>query len=247
MHRHHPLPAAAGVSLPHLPLMTWRDQPVATSDMLARCYGTDQRRIRKNFERNRERFVEGKHVFRVEGAALAEFRERLKDALEIAPNVRVLNLWTERGAARHAKMLDTDQAWDIFEALEDSYFRRAAPPASMPAQAIETAREVGRLKDAVAARDKSILKLYQRLDAAQRGHIRAAGQLLGAEKRLRARERIDTAIRMEAAGIPRDEIVRATGMSFGLLRAHIFRARRDGRLPRETSAQLDLGLEGGAA
>ena len=35
-----------------------------------------------------------------------------------------LTLWTERGAARHAKMLDTDQAWDIFEQLEDCYFRR---------------------------------------------------------------------------------------------------------------------------
>ena len=31
-------------------------------------------------------------------------------------------LWTERGAARHAKMLETDKAWDVFEQLEDSYF-----------------------------------------------------------------------------------------------------------------------------
>ena len=33
-------------------------------------------------------------------------------------------LWTELGAARHAKMLDTDQAWDIFEQLEDCHFHR---------------------------------------------------------------------------------------------------------------------------
>ncbi|MDL9985518.1 hypothetical protein QS817_20565, partial [Providencia rettgeri] len=32
--------------------------------------------------------------------------------------------WTERGAARHAKMLDTDNAWDVFEALEDFYFAK---------------------------------------------------------------------------------------------------------------------------
>ncbi|MDR8143073.1 hypothetical protein XC08_22250, partial [Acinetobacter baumannii] len=31
---------------------------------------------------------------------------------------------TERGAARHAKMLDTDQAWEVFEQLEDCYFVR---------------------------------------------------------------------------------------------------------------------------
>ena len=28
----------------------------------------------------------------------------------------------QRGAARHAKMLDTDQAWEVFEQLEDCYF-----------------------------------------------------------------------------------------------------------------------------
>lgn len=42
----------------------------------------------------------------------------------ISSKTRVLTLWTERGAARHAKMLDTDQACDIFEQLEDCYFHR---------------------------------------------------------------------------------------------------------------------------
>lgn len=42
--------------------------------------------------------------------------------MKIARNVRSLILWTERGAARHAKMLETDQAWDVFEKLEDCYF-----------------------------------------------------------------------------------------------------------------------------
>ncbi len=35
---------------------------------------------------------------------------------------RTLYLWTRRGAMRHAKMLNTDKAWDVFEMLEDSYF-----------------------------------------------------------------------------------------------------------------------------
>ncbi len=38
------------------------------------------------------------------------------------PKARSLILWTERGAARHAKMLETDQAWEVFEKLEDCYF-----------------------------------------------------------------------------------------------------------------------------
>lgn len=42
--------------------------------------------------------------------------------LQISPKTRSLILWTERGAAHHAKMLDMDQAWEVFEKLEDSYF-----------------------------------------------------------------------------------------------------------------------------
>ncbi|MBF9538525.1 phage antirepressor Ant, partial [Escherichia coli] len=42
--------------------------------------------------------------------------------LQISPKTRSLILWTERGAARHAKMLETDQAWEVFEKLEDCYF-----------------------------------------------------------------------------------------------------------------------------
>ena len=33
-----------------------------------------------------------------------------------------LYLWTKRGASRHAKILDTDKAWDVFDELEQSYF-----------------------------------------------------------------------------------------------------------------------------
>ncbi|EPW0481128.1 ORF6N domain-containing protein, partial [Escherichia coli] len=36
-------------------------------------------------------------------------------------------LWTERGAARHAKMLETDRAWEVFEKLEDCYFSQKIP------------------------------------------------------------------------------------------------------------------------
>lgn len=44
--------------------------------------------------------------------------------MKISPKTRTLILWTERGAARHAKMLETDQAWEVFEKLEDSYFNQ---------------------------------------------------------------------------------------------------------------------------
>lgn len=126
--------------------------PVLTTDMLADFYDTTPVRIRQNHHENKTRFTEGKHYFKITGQELKDFASSLKlltnnlapsqrgeqDLLssvegnqsllvniahaQISNKVRVLILWTERGAARHAKMLDTNQAWDIFEQLEDCYF-----------------------------------------------------------------------------------------------------------------------------
>lgn len=43
-------------------------------------------------------------------------------SVKIASNVRSLILWTERGAANHAKLLETDQAWNYHEDLVEFYF-----------------------------------------------------------------------------------------------------------------------------
>ncbi|QQN40556.1 ORF6N domain-containing protein [Acinetobacter sp. CS-2] len=126
--------------------------PVLTTAMLAEFYGTDTDNIKQNYTRNKERFIEGKHFFKIVGDELKNFVGDLKslandlltsqrgeqDLLsgvdgdqsllvniihaQISNKVRVLILWTERGAARHAKMLDTNQAWNVFEQLEDCYF-----------------------------------------------------------------------------------------------------------------------------
>lgn len=37
--------------------------------------------------------------------------------------VNCLYLWTDRGAARHAKILETDEIWEVYEELEDTYFK----------------------------------------------------------------------------------------------------------------------------
>ena len=84
--------------------------------------------IRKNFSCNKERFSEGKHYFSITGLELRTFRLSVtKSNSQISPKVRTLTLWTERGAARHAKMLNSDKAWDMFELLEETFFRVAKP------------------------------------------------------------------------------------------------------------------------
>ncbi len=98
--------------------------PVITTELLAQLYGAEVNNIQQNFKRNAERFVAGKHFFKLEGRNLRDFKNKLTDCQLVAPRTKHLILWTERGAARHAKMLETDQAWDVFEKLEDCYFNQ---------------------------------------------------------------------------------------------------------------------------
>lgn len=104
------------------PVIEWKGVRVVTTEVLAKGYGTDAENIRRNLNRNRSRFIEGEHVFTVEGEALKDLRGTLSPA-QISNKARSLTLWAERGAARMSKIVDTDEAWSFFEKLEDSYFR----------------------------------------------------------------------------------------------------------------------------
>lgn len=52
--------------------------------------------------------VEGTHFYKLEGQALRDFKNCISDPDAVPKRTRNLTLWTERGAARHAKMLDTE-------------------------------------------------------------------------------------------------------------------------------------------
>ena len=129
MHKH--------FNLDRLPSVVQNEQLVLTTTQLAEFFDVGEANIRNNFSNARHRFVEGKHFFKLEGDALADFKNRVKsfysddytssdeNGKPIAdPKARSLMLWTRRGVARHAKMINSDVAWDIFEALEDAYFNR---------------------------------------------------------------------------------------------------------------------------
>lgn len=125
------------ITVETLPAITFQGAPVITTELLANLYGTEPKNLQMNFANNESRFAAGKHFFKLEGDALKEFKglNRPNDigSVEISRHTRNLTLWTERGAARHAKMLDTDQAWEVFERLEDAYFSRPSGPVLMSA------------------------------------------------------------------------------------------------------------------
>ncbi|HBI2850077.1 TPA: ORF6N domain-containing protein [Escherichia coli] len=113
------------ISVKNLSPVTYNQIPVITTELLACLYGTETIRIQQNHHENKSRFIEGKHFFKAVGDELRNLRLVLNESqneVRISPKTRSLILWTERGAARHAKMLETDQAWEVFEKLEDCYF-----------------------------------------------------------------------------------------------------------------------------
>lgn len=109
----------------------FNNEIVITTKTLAQVYGTEETNIKTNFNRNKTRFIEGKHYYKLEGEELKEF----KRVVTISNNplyqeikfASILYLWTKQGASRHCKILDTDKAWQQFDVLEENYFNPKSP------------------------------------------------------------------------------------------------------------------------
>ena len=109
-----------------LPILKHNGQRILTTQQLAEIYETSTDNIKMNFKNHKDNFVEGKHYYLLKGDLLKEFRDNLQVNdiyLQISNMTRSLYLWTERGANRHCKILDTDKAWEQFDNLEETYFR----------------------------------------------------------------------------------------------------------------------------
>lgn len=117
---------------------------VLTTQQLADVYETEPNNIQQNFLRNQERFIEGRDYYKLDGPELAEFKRVLTNSQEPSnrlvtnsddPAIKfasVLILWTDRGANRHSKILDTDKAWQQFDLLEETYFKVKTEQAALP-------------------------------------------------------------------------------------------------------------------
>lgn len=101
----------------------YQNQRVLTSAQLAEAYETDTAIISNNFNRNKDRYTEGKHFFLLEGEALKSFKMTTHQNDESSLRVNKLYQWTEKGAWLHAKSLNTDRAWEAYETLVDDYYR----------------------------------------------------------------------------------------------------------------------------
>lgn len=116
---------------------------VLTTKQIADAYGVTKDKIIYNFNYNKDRYILGKHYIEVSGEEL----RRLKRTCEIQSSfkyAKLLYLWTEKGALLHAKSLNTDKAWEVYDYLVDFYFRAKEEPKPVP---VETAPIVSRKDD----------------------------------------------------------------------------------------------------
>ena len=117
---------------------------VLTTRQIAEAYGVSKDKIIYNFNYNKDRYVLGKHYIEVLGEEL----RRLKRTCEIQSSfkyAKTLYLWTEKGALLHAKSLNTDKAWEVYDYLVDFYFRaKEEPKETKPAPVVKKEKPLTR-------------------------------------------------------------------------------------------------------
>jgi len=139
-------------------IINYQAKPVCTTRQLADFYACTEKNIADNFQRNADRFDEGRHFIRVEGEDLRKLKSDIPAQSGYVPDRAArLILWTEKGAARHAKMLSTDRAWDVFEALEESYFRPA------PADPMAALNDPAALRTLLLTHTEKVIALEQKV------------------------------------------------------------------------------------
>lgn len=107
----------------NLPVIEWKGVRVVTTETLANGYGASAKNIQDNLLNNKSRFIEGIHCFKLEGDELREFKKVPDNIGLVSKHTSQQILWTEKGAARMSKIVDSDEAWSFFEKMENAYFR----------------------------------------------------------------------------------------------------------------------------
>ncbi|WP_143476131.1 ORF6N domain-containing protein [Clostridioides difficile] len=131
----------------NLQVIERNNERVLTTQQLADVYETDVNNIQANFNRNKDRFKENIHYFLLQGEYLKEFKNQPTNSQLVSKHSSQLYLWTERGANRHCKILDTDKAWEQFDNLEETYFKvKQHKPTCIEDVLIESLKEMKDLR-----------------------------------------------------------------------------------------------------
>ena len=154
-----------------LKIIEHKNKRVLLTSQLAESYGTNNDTITKNFNRNKERYIEGKHYCILQGNDLKEFRAN--GQIDLLPNINKLYLWTERGAFLHAKSLNTDKAWEVYDSLVEHYFKTQESKYELPTTPEE---KIMLLMQASVNTTKKFEKVEERLTNLEENRLLNAGE-----------------------------------------------------------------------
>ena len=135
----------------------YKNERILSTRQIAETYETDTKIISNNFNNNKARYEHGIHYIYLEGNELKDFLQSLNLGLQNESKIRSLYLWTERGALLHAKSLNTDKAWEMYDYLVEHYFRTREPvkpqfyiPKTLP-EALRLAADLAEKVDSLEA------------------------------------------------------------------------------------------------
>ncbi len=112
----------------NLQVIEIKGQRVLTTRQLATAYETEVKVIQNNFQRNKDRYTAGKHYIYMDRDELREVKATYPQFDGELIRTSRANFWTEKGALLHAKSLNTDKAWEVYDYLVDFYFRAKEKP-----------------------------------------------------------------------------------------------------------------------
>lgn len=140
---------------------------VLTTQQIAEAYGTNTDVISKNFKNNESRYVEGKHFICLIGEELRKVKANGK-IYGLPINANKFYLWTQKGAFLHAKSLNTDTAWELYDKLVDDYFDRQdskqqTPPLTLQQQIQTIAKGANELYSRMDGLENRFTKFEQEL------------------------------------------------------------------------------------
>ena len=176
----------------NLQVVEIKGQRVLLTRQLAEAYGTERQIISNNYTRNKKRYVNGKHVIILEGEELKEFKasHQIDDNLKFA---HTLYLWTEKGALLHAKSLNTDKAWQVYDYLVDFYFRakREVVPVNVKTEPVKEQIPEKKKEELLIPAVKNPIRVFRELmELAEEKEIKVQSEHLKGYKSMLKNDRI---------------------------------------------------------
>ena len=101
------------------------DERLATTDQLAIMLDTTIKNIRRNFDRNRSKFKEGRDYVKLNHSEINSLLKSsfggAEQAIDYKGN-KGKTFWTEKGLVRHAKILTNDASWMVTDTVIEGFF-----------------------------------------------------------------------------------------------------------------------------